>query len=575
MESNSPAFEAGLRAGDLITHINSEAVQGLLHIQVVSLILSGGKQVSVRAVPLENTSIQVGGRKRPANGGKMMRRSQKKKHQRGKSEEKKRRTSLLKRLSSKRAEQHLGSPLTPSRSFTCLNRSLSSGDSLPASPTRSKSPKSPPSNRVWSPASDSAHSTANSSQSSSPSSSTPNSPANSAHFSRPSSLHGLKHKLQCIKSPHRRKSVHNIPLSPLARTPSPSPMASSPTRSPSPLTMVHGQAVHHQPGAHHHPTSTHHTHTPGISNMTQTYNPSAQSSPSPIQNLTPTSRRSRPKSCEPSSPLLRRALSPDRLHPNSAEKHHRKTSSWHDKNVDYKDGIDKKSDIKRSDRQLTKSEKRRSWRLEDRHDFIAEARRDLQRQDSKEFKKRHDGKGAFKIHSKAHECLKEDKKGEELCYEPKIIECKNVDTHKLTEKWEEMTVEKRESKDDKKSDAQNEECKPDVKSDVTEVKKEESKGVVASKEDKKPESKKDDKTSELKKDDKKSESKKEEKKSESKKEEKKSESKKEDKKSDTEKPEKRWLFGKKDEKKADLKKEEKKADFKKEDKKSDSKKDKK
>ena len=44
-----------------------------------------------------------------------------------------------------------------------------------------------------------------------------------------------------------------MPLSPLARTPSPSPIATSPTRSPSPLTLGH---------------------VAGSSNMTQTYQPS-------------------------------------------------------------------------------------------------------------------------------------------------------------------------------------------------------------------------------------------------------------------------------------------------------------
>jgi len=292
-----------------VTHVNGEAVQGLLHIQVVSLIVSGGNRVTLRALPLDSTSIKVGGRKRDHQQGKMTRQRSKKKHQRGKTEEKKRRTSLFKRLSNKRAaEQHLSSPLTPSRSFPHqLSRSLSSGDSLPGSPTRIRSPRSPPMNR--SSTSDSAHSTANSSQSSSPSSSTPNSPAgSSSHFNRPSTLQGLKQKLQSPKTTgsHRRKSVHNIPLSPLARTPSTSPMATSPTRSPSPLTMVHGQG---------HPV--------GISNMTQTYNPGQQQSTPTGPSLTPQGRKSitRPKSCEPLSPLLRRAFSPDRLHPSAAEKH--------------------------------------------------------------------------------------------------------------------------------------------------------------------------------------------------------------------------------------------------------------
>ena len=77
---------------------------------------------------------------------------------------------------------------------------------------------------------------------------------------RPSSLHGLKHKLhvktKTLHSPNRRKSVGHIPLSPLARTPSPSPIPLSPTRSPSPLALPLPLAGHHVPGA---------------SNTTQTY----------------------------------------------------------------------------------------------------------------------------------------------------------------------------------------------------------------------------------------------------------------------------------------------------------------
>ena len=324
----------------------------MLHVQVVALIVAGGSKVTIRAMPLENTSIKEGGKKRTIHQGKMARQRSKKRHQRGKSDDKtKRRTSLFRKLSSRRAEQ-LGSPLTPSRSLSQLNRSLSSGDSLPGSPTHLRSPRSPPTNRMmWSPASDSAHSTGNSSQSSSPGSTAPNSPASSSHFNRPSSLHGLKHKLQNIKSsnhPNRRKSVHNIPLSPLARTPSPSPMATSPTRSPSPLTMSHAHqhshGVHSHGPAHSHAPAHHALIPPGISNTTQTYNPGQQqSTPSPAAAaLTPRKSMTRPKStCEPGSPLLRRALSPDRLHPSSAEKQpvthhqthhqHRRKGSWHDR----------------------------------------------------------------------------------------------------------------------------------------------------------------------------------------------------------------------------------------------------
>ena len=39
VEDGSPAHEAGLRAGDLITHVNGESVQGLVHTEVVELLL--------------------------------------------------------------------------------------------------------------------------------------------------------------------------------------------------------------------------------------------------------------------------------------------------------------------------------------------------------------------------------------------------------------------------------------------------------------------------------------------------------------------------------------------------------
>lgn len=213
--------------------------------------------------------------------------------------------------------------LSQSRSFHYLNRSISSQEGSLCSPNRT--PRSPPTSRLYSP-SDSAHSTANSSQSSSPCSSVPNSPAasSSSHFQRPSTLHGLKHKLaQTFRSPHRRKSVGHIPLSPLARTPSPSPMPTSPTRSPSPLAF---------PTGHH----------PGSSNMTQTYSPGASLTPASAASSSSSSASSvsttpvtvaivkkgfaRPKSAEPGSPLLRRALSPDRLHPRTLESKCRRDS---------------------------------------------------------------------------------------------------------------------------------------------------------------------------------------------------------------------------------------------------------
>lgn len=126
------------------------------------------------------------------------------------------------------------SPIAPSRSLQSFSRSQ---DTRPC-PRLSLSPLDP----FYQQVNISSQSVGNSSQSSSPSSSVPNTPTSNLNTSapiyhqRPSSLHGLKHKLHTIgsgKSPSssRRKSVCVIPLSPLARTPSPSPCGpSSPTR---------------------------------------------------------------------------------------------------------------------------------------------------------------------------------------------------------------------------------------------------------------------------------------------------------------------------------------------------------
>ena len=254
-----------------------------------------GNVISIKCVPIESTSIRTGTRRKTTNPGKMARRAIRKRQQKEKVTEKKKGRSLFRRLSTKKAEHVLpSSPATP-RAFSLFSRSFSSSEGTPAS---SKSGKSPPMSGHWS-----LDSSLNvSSTSSSPSSSTPNSPAGPTHLGRPSSLHVVKHKKsQSLKSPHRRKSVHNIPLSPLARTPSPSPLASSPARSPSPLACVQG----HQAGSSNMPQQT----------IPAYLNPTSAAG----QSLMP-SNGSRSKGADSSSPMMRRAVSPDRLHPSSAEK---------------------------------------------------------------------------------------------------------------------------------------------------------------------------------------------------------------------------------------------------------------
>uniref|UniRef100_A0A2K5IKF5 non-specific serine/threonine protein kinase n=1 Tax=Colobus angolensis palliatus TaxID=336983 RepID=A0A2K5IKF5_COLAP len=284
VEEGSPACQAGLKAGDLITHINGEPVHGLVHTEVIELLLKSGNKVSITTTPFENTSIKTGPARRNSYKSRMVRRSKKSK----KKESLERRRSLFKKL----AKQP--SPLLhTSRSFSCLNRSLSSGESLPGSPTHSLSPRSPtPSYR----STPDFPSGTNSSQSSSPSSSAPNSPAGSGHI-RPSTLHGLAPKLggQRYRS-GRRKSAGNIPLSPLARTPSPTPQPTSPQRSPSPLL----------------------GHSLGSSKIAQAFPSKMHSPPTIVRHIV------RPKSAEPPrSPLLKRVQSEEKLSPSygSDKKH--------------------------------------------------------------------------------------------------------------------------------------------------------------------------------------------------------------------------------------------------------------
>ncbi|XP_031726638.1 microtubule-associated serine/threonine-protein kinase 1-like isoform X1 [Anarrhichthys ocellatus] len=266
VEDGGPAQEAGLSAGDLITHVNGESVHGLVHTEVVELILKSGNKVTVTTTPFENTSIKVGPARKSSYKSKMARRS---KRTGAKEGPEKKRSSLFRKITKQSNLLHT------SRSLSSLNRSLSSGDSLPCSPTHSLSARSP-TQSYRSTLAESPY-MGTSSQSSSPASSTPNSPAASHHM-RPSSLHGLSPKLHRQYRSARCKSAGNIPLSPLAHTPSPT------TSSPPPLS----------------------GHTVGSSNTTQTFPAKLHSSP-PVS-------RPRPKSAEPPrSPLLQRVQSAEKL----------------------------------------------------------------------------------------------------------------------------------------------------------------------------------------------------------------------------------------------------------------------
>ncbi|XP_043951779.1 microtubule-associated serine/threonine-protein kinase 3 isoform X2 [Gambusia affinis] len=286
VEDAGPAHKAGLKAGDLITHVNGEPVHGLVHTEVVELLLKSGSKVAISTTPFENTSIKTGPARRNSYRSKMVRCGKKPK----KEKTPERRRSLFKRFAMQ------PSPLLhTSRSFSSLNHSLSSGESLPGSPTHSLSPRSPTAALRTAP--DFTQSGCNSSQSSSPSSSAPNSPAGSGHI-RPSTLYGLGPKLPSQRLRQgRRKSAGSIPLSPLARTPSPTPQPTSPQRSPSPLLSGHPVA---------------------ISKAAQPFPAKIHSPPTIVRHI------ACPKNAEPPrSPLLKRVQSEEKLSPSYAgEKKH-------------------------------------------------------------------------------------------------------------------------------------------------------------------------------------------------------------------------------------------------------------
>ncbi|XP_057278556.1 microtubule-associated serine/threonine-protein kinase 1-like, partial [Pezoporus wallicus] len=137
VEEGGPAQEAGLCAGDLITHVNGEPVHGLVHTEVVELILKSGTKVLVTTTPLENTSIRLGPARRRGARTKMARRNRRGGTGGG---HERRRSALFRHLARQASLLHT------SRSLTSLSRSLSSSDSLPASPThaRARDPAHPP-----------------------------------------------------------------------------------------------------------------------------------------------------------------------------------------------------------------------------------------------------------------------------------------------------------------------------------------------------------------------------------------------------------------------------------------------
>jgi len=69
IDEDGNAYKLGLRVGDLVTHINNQVIQGMIHSDVIHLIYKSpvsnqvDKTITINAVPLSSTSIKTGRKK--------------------------------------------------------------------------------------------------------------------------------------------------------------------------------------------------------------------------------------------------------------------------------------------------------------------------------------------------------------------------------------------------------------------------------------------------------------------------------------------------------------------------------
>ncbi|VDM42797.1 unnamed protein product [Toxocara canis] len=218
VDESSPAYEAGLRPNDLITHVNSMAVSNLTHPQLMNRLLAYGNELSIKVTPLSATSIREGAARRSV--GKLARKKPKRPQRRVPLEKKPRKpSSLLRRLSGKRTTNDIV-PGSSSQKQTFMPRSVSSQDGIQLSNPSGVAPSvlstssaaGPSQVKVLAETGLSGEETCTVVGSTSPL-------VMPQSASRPSTFQGLKHKVAGMAHhlTARKQSSTQMPVSPLAR----------------------------------------------------------------------------------------------------------------------------------------------------------------------------------------------------------------------------------------------------------------------------------------------------------------------------------------------------------------------
>ena len=128
VKEGSPAWNAGLRENDLITHVKGESVNNMTHPQLMHRLLSYGNELALHVTPLNNTSIKEGEARRSV--GKLLRKKPKRPQRRTPLDKKPRKGSnLLRRLSGKHGAGEVV-PGASNQKQTFMPRSVSNQDGV-------------------------------------------------------------------------------------------------------------------------------------------------------------------------------------------------------------------------------------------------------------------------------------------------------------------------------------------------------------------------------------------------------------------------------------------------------------